>query len=193
MLSAFLQGNKNSIENQESSVAFNGAMNTISSGLGVVGNLPTNPTALVNPFSIAQGGVNIAQGAGNTVLQLQGIEAKQQDIANTPPKITKMGSNTPYDFGNGYSGVWVIKKQIKPEYRIILENFFNMFGYKVNLVKTPNFHTRKYWNYVQTANCNITGNFNNNDLQELKAIFDGGITFWHTDDVGNYSLKNEVL
>ena len=193
MLSAFLQGNKNSIENQKSSVAFNGAMNTISSGLGMMGNLPTNPTALVNPFSIAQGGVNIAQGAGNTVLQLQGIEAKQQDIANTPPQITKMGSNTPYDFGNGYSGVWVIKKQIKPEYRKILENFFNMFGYKVNLVKTPNFHTRKYWNYVQTANCNITGNFNNNDLQELKAIFDGGITFWHTDDVGNYSLKNEVL
>lgn len=193
MLTAFLQGNKNSIENQKSSILFNGTMNTLSSGLGMVGSLPTSPVAPVNPFAIAQGGVNMVQGAGNTVLQLQGIEAKQQDIGNTPPQIAKMGSNTPYDFGNGYSGVWIIKKQIKPEYQRILSDFFNLFGYKVNQVKTPNFHTRKYWNFVQTKDCNITGNFNNNDLQELKAVFDNGITFWHTDDIGNYSLENEVL
>lgn len=193
MLTAFLQGNKNSIENQKSSILFNGSMNAVSNGLSMLGSLPKNPVAPVDPLALAQGAVNMTQGVGNTVLELQGIEAKQQDIANMPPQIGKMGSNTSYDYGNGYSGVWVIKKQIKPEYQEILGNFFNMFGYKVNRVKTPNFHTRKYWNYVETKNCNITGNFNNNDLQELKAVFDNGITFWHTDDIGNYSLENEVL
>lgn len=193
MLTAFLQGNKNSIENQKSSVLFNGSMNALSNGLSMVGSLPKNPVAPVDPLALAQGAVNMTQGVGNTVLELQGIEAKQQDIGNVPPQIAKMGSNTPYDYGNGYSGIWVIKKQIKPEYQAILEHFFNMFGYKVNRVKTPNFHTRRYWNYVETKNCNITGNFNNNDLQELKAVFDNGITFWHTDDIGNYSLENEVL
>ena len=193
MLTAFLQGNKNSIENQKSSILFNGSMNAVSNGLSMLGSLPKNPVAPVDPLALAQGAVNMTQGVGNTVLELQGIEAKQQDIGNMPPQIGKMGSNTSYDYGNGYSGIWVIKKQIKPEYQEILGNFFNMFGYKVNRVKTPNFHTRKYWNYVETKNCNITGNFNNNDLQELKAVFDNGITFWHTDDIGNYSLKNEVL
>lgn len=193
MLTAFLQGNKNSIENQKSSILFNGSMNVVSNGLSMLGSLPKNPVAPVDPLALAQGAVNMTQGVGNTVLELQGIEAKQQDIANMPPQIGKMGSNTSYDYGNGYSGIWVIKKQIKPEYQEILGNFFNMFGYKVNRVKTPNFHTRKYWNYVETKNCNITGNFNNNDLQELKAVFDNGITFWHTDDIGNYSLENEVL
>lgn len=193
MLTAFLQGNKNSIENQKSSILFNGSMNAVSNGLSMLGSLPKNPVAPVDPLALAQGAVNMTQGVGNTVLELQGIEAKQQDIANMPPQIGKMGSNTSYDYGNGYSGIWVIKKQIKPEYQEILGNFFNMFGYKVNRVKTPNFHTRKYWNYVETKNCNITGNFNNNDLQELKAVFDNGITFWHTDDIGNYSLENEVL
>lgn len=193
MLTAFLQGNKNSIENQKSSILFNGSMNAVSNGLSMLGSLPKNPVAPVDPLALAQGAVNMTQGVGNTVLELQGIEAKQQDIGNMPPQIGKMGSNTPYDYGNGYSGIWVIKKQIKPEYQEILGNFFNMFGYKVNRVKTPNFHTRKYWNYVETKNCNITGNFNNNDLQELKAVFDNGITFWHTDDIGNYSLENEVL
>lgn len=193
MLTAFLQGNKNSIENQKSSILFNGSMNAVSNGLSMLGSLPKNPVAPVDPLALAQGAVNMTQGVGNTVLELQGIEAKQQDIGNMPPQIGKMGSNTPYDYGNGYSGIWIIKKQIKPEYQEILGNFFNMFGYKVNRVKTPNFHTRKYWNYVETKNCNITGNFNNNDLQELKAVFDNGITFWHTDDIGNYSLENEVL
>jgi hypothetical protein len=68
-----------------------------------------------------------------------------------------------------------------------------MYGYKVNEVKTPNFHTRQNFNYIQTASCNIQGNFNNEDLNELKTIFDSGITLWHTDDIGNYSLDNEVI
>lgn len=191
MLSAYLQGNKNSIENQRNSAYFNGAMNASSSVLGAIS--PIAGGASLNPLSMGQGASTMAQGAGNTVLQLQGIQAKQNDIANLPPQISKMGSNTPYDFGNGYQGVFILKKQIKPEYQVMLSDFFNMYGYKVNRVKNPNFHTRKYWNYVQTKNCIILGNFNNDDLLELKSVFDNGITLWHTDDVGNYALENEVI
>jgi hypothetical protein len=104
-----------------------------------------------------------------------------------------MGGNTNYDYGNGIYGLFIIKKQIKAEYIRKLEHFFNMFGYKINEVKLPNFHTRQYWNYVQTSSCIITGNFNHEDLNELKSVFDNGITFWHTDDIGNYALENGVL
>lgn len=191
MLTAYLQGNKNSIENQRNSAYFNGAMNASSSVLGAIS--PIAGGASLNPLSVGQGASTMAQGAGNTVLQLQGIQAKQNDIANLPPQISKMGSNTPYDFGNGYQGVFILKKQIKPEYQAMLSDFFNLYGYKVNRVKKPNFHTRRYWNYVQTKNCIILGNFNNDDLIELKSVFDNGITLWHTDDVGNYVLENEVI
>lgn len=187
-LAAFLQGNRNSINNQKDSIVFNGLMNSIGSAVSGVASAATG-----NALGAASSGMSLVQGAGNTVLQLQGIEAKQKDIANVPPQITKMGSNTSYDYGNGYNGVYVIKKQIKPEYRRKLTDFFNMYGYKTNEVKVPNFHTRKYWNYVQTLSCVITGNFNNEDLNELKSIFDNGITLWHTDDIGNYSLNNEVI
>lgn len=191
MLTAYLQGNKNSIENQRNSAYFNGAMNASSSVLGAIS--PIAGGASLNPLSMGQGASTMAQGAGNTVLQLQGIQAKQNDIANQPPQISKMGSNTPYDFGNGYQGVFILKKQIKPEYQAMLSDFFNLYGYKVNRVKKPNFHTRRHWNYVQTKNCIILGNFNNDDLLELKSVFDNGITLWHTDDVGNYALENEVI
>jgi uncharacterized membrane protein YvbJ len=104
-----------------------------------------------------------------------------------------MGSNSNFDYGNYFYGMYLIKKQIKPEYIKKLTDFFNMFGYKKNEVKIPNLHTRQYWNYVQTLNCMITGDMNNQDLQIVKNIFDNGITLWHTDDIGNYALTNEVI
>lgn len=187
-LSAFLQGNRNQIENQENSALFNGVMNGIQAGISGAGSAMER-----NPFGVAQAVGQVTQGAGNTVLELQGIEAKQKDIANIPPTIQKMGSNTAYSMGHGYNGVYLMKKQIKAEYRRKLQAFFNMYGYKTNEVKVPNFHTRRYWNYVQTKGCVILGDFNADDLVEIKAIFDNGITLWHTDQVGNYELVNEVL
>jgi hypothetical protein len=188
MLSAYLQGNRNSLENQKNSILFNGVMGGVNSVVGGVAN-----TMSGNPAGVVAGVTGGIQGAGNTVLQLQGMQAKKVDINNSPPSLVKMGGNTNYDYGNGLYGLFIIKKQIKSEYIKKLEHFFNMYGYKVNEVKVPNFHTRQYWNYVQTSSCIITGNFNNEDLNELKAIFDNGITFWHTDDIGNYSLENEVI
>jgi len=187
-LSAYLQGNKNSIDTQKEATLFNGVMGAIGGAIGGVAS-----AGGANPIGVAGAGVGIVQGAGNTVYQLQAIESKLKDVNNVPPSLFKMGGNASFDYGQGVRGVFLIKKQIKPEYLKKLEDFFNMFGYKVNEVKTPNFHTRQHWNYIQTASCNILGNFNNEDLQELKNVFDNGITFWHTDDIGNYSLANGVL
>jgi hypothetical protein len=187
-LAAYLQGNRNSISNQQNSIMFNGVANGLSTA--VSGGVSASRR---NPVGVAQAGIEGVQGAGNTVLDLQAIQAKQQDIANIPPSISKMGSNTAFEFGNGYRGLFLLKKQIKPEYRKKLTAFFNMYGYKLNEVKVPNFHTRQNWNFVQTVSCVITGSFNNEDLKELKAVFDNGITLWHTDDIGNYALSNEVI
>lgn len=187
-LATFLQGNKNTINNQMNSIIFNGAMNGIGSIVGGVASAATG-----NAAGVASSAVGLVQGAGNTVLSIQGIQAKQKDIDNLPPQLSKMGNSAAFSYGNEYYGFYLIKKQIKPEYQTKLSDFFNMFGYKVNEVKTPNFHTRANWNYVQTKSCNITGDFNHEDLQDLKNIFDNGITLWHTDDVGNYSLSNGVI
>lgn len=187
LLSAFLQGNRNAIQNQKDSAVFNGVMGGINSAVSGVGSAMTR-----NPVGVASAGTDLVQGAGNTVLQLQAINAKQQDIANVPPQLTKQGSNTAYSVGNRFNGLFIIKKQIKPEYRKKLADFFNMFGYKKNEVKIPNFKTRQNWNYVQTESCHIKGDFNNEDLNELQSVFDNGITLWHTDDIGNYNLSNGV-
>ncbi|ASU04185.1 hypothetical protein [Bacillus phage RadRaab] len=188
LISAYIQGNKNQLHNQVDQITLNGTANVAQSLLGAGTSLATGSYA-----GAASSGIGAVKGAGNSVLQLQAIEAKIDDIMNVPPTINKMGTNTSYDVGNGYNGVFLIKKQIKPEYQKKLEDFFKLYGYKKNEVKVPNLHTRQSWNYVQTKDVNIIGNFNTEDLNELKAIFDGGITLWHTNDVGNYSLSNEVI
>lgn len=187
-LTAYLQGNRNSIVNQVNSIVFNGITGMFSNGISALSSAATRNVAGLGQSAMA--GVSTF---GNTQLQLEGVMAKQQDISNIPPQISKMGNNTAYEYGNGYTGVFVIQKQIKAEYRKKLSDYFKMFGYKLNEVKIPNFHTRQNWNYVQTESCVITGNINNQDLLEIKNIFDSGITLWHTDDIGNYSLSNGVI
>jgi hypothetical protein len=188
LLSAYIQGNRNSLENQKNSLMFNGYMNILGGvNSGVSSAMSRNLTG------VAGAGLDIMQGTGNTILQIQGMQAKQKDIGNVPPSIAKMGGNTAFDYGNNVKGIYVIKKEITPEYRKKLTDFFHMYGYKMNEVKYPNFHTRQHFNYVQTQNCNIIADFNHADLQELKNVFDNGITLWHTDDVGNYTLDNGVI
>ena len=186
-LASYMQGHKNSIQANRNSIAFNGTMNTLSGVAGVAGSL-ASPVGTAS--GVANGVVNTVQGAGNAVLQLQSLNAQIKDISNVPPSIAKMGSNIAFDYGNNYEGYNIVIKQIKPEYQKKLSDFWHAYGYKVNELKVPNFHTRLSWNYVQTLNCRILADLNHEDLAELKAIFDNGITLWHTDDIGNYDLMN---
>ena len=80
--------------------------------------------------------------------------------------------------------------EIKPEYAEIINNFFEMYGYKINKLKVPETTSRKYWNYVKTIDINMEGNIPETDLTELKNIFNNGVTIWHTDNMYNYSLNN---
>lgn len=78
------------------------------------------------------------------------------------------------------------------EYVRRIESIFNARGYATNMYEKPNLNTHKYWNYIQTVDCNInpTG-INPDDLEKIKAAFNNGITLWHTKDINNYTLNNE--
>lgn len=83
---------------------------------------------------------------------------------------------------------------IKQEYAKIIDNYFSMYGYKVNQVKNPNITGRRNWNYVKTINCNFTGAIPQNDMQIIKRIFDDGITLWHNPSTFlDYSQNNDII
>lgn len=91
----------------------------------------------------------------------------------------------------GYLGVYLKSVGLKREYAEIVDDFFDMFGYEVDVVKVPNRTGRPSWNYVKTRNACHHGNVPASDMALINSIFDNGITFWHTADVGNYSRANK--
>lgn len=76
------------------------------------------------------------------------------------------------------------------EEAIKLDQFFDMYGYATNSVKVPNEDSRESWNYVKTKNVVIFGTMPVEAMACIKAMYNRGVRFWHTVDVGNYSLSN---
>lgn len=98
-------------------------------------------------------------------------------------------------FGASAGALFTIKPMsVRAEYARIIDNFFSMYGYKVNVVKTPQITGRTYWNYVKTIDCNIEGNIPQEDLLIVRRIFDNGCTFWHdATNMYNYNLNNSIV
>lgn len=187
-LSSMMQGQRNSLEARKENAKIQG-FNT-----ALTGSLNGVASALVNPAQgVASATTGIANGALQPFMETKSINAQIQDASAVPPNIQKMGGVTSFDYGYNLTGVRIVYKQIREEYRNSLTDFFQKYGYKTNLIKVPNLKTRKSFNYVKTISCTINGSLNNEDLQEFKNIFDKGVTLWHTNDVGNYLLDNEVI
>jgi hypothetical protein len=185
LLSAYLQGNRNQLQNQTNQIAFNSVTGTVGSAMGAIGQALAR-----NPVGAVAGIGSIGQNMGSSYFQLQGMVAKKQDLSTIPPQLSQMGGNTSFDFGNGVRGLFVIKKQITGEYRKKLTDFFKMFGYKINEVGNPAFKTRQHFNYIKTVGANIVGDIPQTDLEIIRSIFNNGVTLWHGDWVGDYSLPN---
>ena len=110
------------------------------------------------------------------------------------PKTANGGQNQGnYNFAKGL-GFSVYKYSIRDEYAKIIDDYFTMFGYKVNALKVPNIHSRKNWNYVKTIDCNFSGDIPGKDLVKLRQMFDNGITIWHNPSTFlDYSQSNYII
>lgn len=153
----------------------------IISGAGLM--LASPATAPAGASSIVNSGVSIA----NTI----GSVYQHSLTPNTAKGNTNGGDINSCTDTNSF---FFYQMSIREEYAKIIDDFFSMYGYKVNQLKTPNVTGRQNWNYVKTIGCNITGNFPQQDLQALKDMFDNGVTFWHNSSTFlNYSSSNNIV
>lgn len=70
---------------------------------------------------------------------------------------------------------------IKPEYARMIDNFFTLYGYRVNEWKKPNLRGRTLFNYVKTIDATISGNIPQFAIEDFESWFNNGITIWHTE------------
>lgn len=84
--------------------------------------------------------------------------------------------------------------RVKTEFLQVIDNYFSMFGYKINRVKSPNITGRNNWNYVKTTNANFTGNIPQSDILQINNMFNNGVTLWHNpNNMYNYSSNNSIV
>ena len=145
-------------------------------------------------------GIDISDNKDNTYFNriAGGAAAIGSVVANISrmrrvPNTAKGNTEGNSKFQNGYAGWYYCTKCIRNEFAKIVDAFFDMYGYQVDIVKVPNREGRPSWNYVKTANACHYGNVPADDMARINAIYDAGITFWHTSDVGNYSLSNAIV
>ena len=190
-------------------------------------------------YNIASQGKNLVVGAGRVAAgdliggasQVAGSDVvgatidTAGKIANNIAVIGDM-KNTPDNLGGmaqaqNISGYLLLNDidlrvmSVKPEYAKQVDDYFTLYGYQVNTLKTPNVKNaqndegdfipdgiRPYWNYVKTNGAiihPILGNFMFGIPAEYEKmitnIFDNGITFWvqteyGDNNIGDYSKDN---
>lgn len=75
-----------------------------------------------------------------------------------------------------------------------IDDFFSRYGYAVNQLHDIQLGTRNNWNYIETQDVNIIGTIPNEDLQQIKDMFNKGITFWNNPETfGDYSQDNSPV
>lgn len=136
------------------------------------------------PFDFAESGLNIV----NTITDTIGTFYAAGMQPNTPEGNSNMGD---VSFAFNLTRFKIMHMRPKKEFLETIDNYFSMYGYKVNVVKTPNLTNRPNWNYVKTVGANILGSIPQLDLAEIKQMFDNGITLWHNPSTFlDYSQNN---
>lgn len=110
-----------------------------------------------------------------------------------PPAVRgQIGNESTIQVINEY-GFQLEEITITSEFAKSIDGYFDMFGYRVDMVKTPNITGRQSWNYVKTIGAVVAGNVPIAASTLFQGLLNRGIRFWHTPDIGNYSLSNNPV
>lgn len=161
-------------------------LNVVSSGLQVasgVGMMATGGGALAGAGNVASGVLSIANTLGSVY---------QHSLI--PDSVSGNVNCGDVNFTLGLTNLEFKRMSIKNEYARIIDNYFSMFGYKINRVKVPNITGRSNWNYVKTIDCNFDGDIPQTDLNIIKTMFNNGVTLWHNPTtMYNYGNSNGIV
>ena len=172
--------------------------NAVNIGLSLAGDVISMGTGLASGITTLKSGKSTfdlgkgISGASGGLGEIIGTVASVYQHSLTPE--TAKGGTNQGDLNYAMKLTYTpYKMSIKEEYAKIIDNFFSMFGYKVNVVKVPNITGRTNWNYVKTIDCNFTGDIPQEDLNIIRSAFNNGITLWHNaSTMYNYGNSNNI-
>lgn len=140
-------------------------------GLNSNGLAPTNGAPNVGAHLT---GVNVPIGRALTL-----IDAFVAKPISIPDKFNgELSNTTRYQLrGLGFD---VSRRHITEEFARKIDQYFDMFGYRMNKVAVPNIHARPKYTFIKTIGCSVHGYAPAYAARRIENIFDKGIRFWDT-------------
>lgn len=154
----------------------------IAGGAGTIGEVAALGGVTAGTAGLAMmGGTQLASTAGKLV-----------DASRQSSSVRSASSNVALH-GIGYGIFTLMRMSVRSQIARRIDDFFDVFGYSTQEVKVPNITGRTSWNYVKTRDAAFEGTAPAKDTARINAQLDAGVTFWHTDDIGNYALDNSIV
>lgn len=193
----WMLSNKNSYNASVTSNGISSAMATISGALAgaAVGGMEGGLAGTVGgpAGSIIGAGVGAISGIVGGALKGNQLKAQKADQKAAPDKVCGNASSASVCEVIGNTGFTIYKMQIPVSLAMVIDDYFTMYGYAVNRVKTPNRNVRPHWTYTKTQGCTVYGNIPAEFAEEIQERYNNGVRFWASAaEVGNYSLNNSV-
>lgn len=142
-----------------------------------------------NPVGLALGAKQLGNSLYQSLNSLAGISTK----ASNPAAANGQANGSGWAMATGRYGFAFYLNTPNQEVIKSIDDFFTVYGYRTCRAKKPNVNTRPFWNYVKCAPACVSGPITMKDKQEIEAILNAGVTFWHVTNgavIGDYSMDN---
>lgn len=148
-------------------------------------------TAGQNISDSLQGGIGTAVSFADKVRE---IAQQVKEAKYVPDQAHGNVTNGSLSFSTSKLGFEFRNMTCRYEYAKRIDDYLSAFGYRVNSFKIPNITGRQNWNYVKCVDVNIEGDIPQMFMQEIKAMFDKGVTLWHNPATFlDYSQNNPIV
>lgn len=149
------------------------------------------PSGVSRATSIAAG-ITGAAGAAPVAIGLAALSVVAQVIEHAYlPTVARGAQSGMVWAGTGDMSFRFYHRHITSQFAKIIDEYFDMYGYALHRVATPNRSARPHWTYVKTVGCAIVGSMPSDDARKIQDIYDNGVRFWkNPNEVGDYSLDN---
>ena len=138
------------------------------------------PTGVYAGGAAAVGGMNSLLSQGSSFM----------DAQNAPDKM--LGSTN--NFTAGGIGSWAPKlcrMCCQRQFAERIDQFFDVYGYTTQRVKTPDRSSRPHVNYCKTRDAQFEGTVPADAMDRVNRTWNQGIWWFHDDNIGDFSIANK--
>lgn len=129
-----------------------------------------------------------AEGAG--LAASAGLGARMLDASNAPDKLMGSTSNSS-NFQLNRNKFVFNRMCCQRQFAERIDQFFDVYGYTTQRVKTPDRSSRPHVNYCKTRDAQFQGTVPADAMDRINRTWNQGIWWFHDDNIGDFSINNK--